>query len=188
MGRDIAHAKLKNGWTEGEKVLPQYIRSSIYYAGPAKTPEGTPPGRLGRLPQDEWTLMLIGSVAEALGMIMLAKGNRSQQVTDACKHGGFCGQYRQPRQLVLARGGIQRTGAWNILSGMEGYLESEVEDFRPLFWWMIKVTISSSRFSHRSARAALVCRRPAGAVKHDSAICRRTAQAPYPVYANRCYR
>lgn len=65
VGRDIAHAKLKERMDRGEG-LPQYIKDHpIYYAGPAKTPEGYASGRLGRLLQDEWTLMLISSSRRA---------------------------------------------------------------------------------------------------------------------------
>ncbi len=64
VGRDT-HAKLKERMDRGEG-LPQYIKDHpIYYAGPAKRRKGTPPGRLGRLPQDEWTLMLISSSRRA---------------------------------------------------------------------------------------------------------------------------
>lgn len=65
VGRDIAHAKLKERMDRGEG-LPQYIKDHpIYYAGRQKRRKGMPPGRLGRLPQDEWTLMLISSSRRA---------------------------------------------------------------------------------------------------------------------------
>ena len=90
MGRDIAHAKLKERLDRGEG-LPDYIKNHIiYYAGPAKTPAGYPSGSFG--PTTAARMDPYVPVFQALGgsMVMLAKGNRSRQVTDSCrKHGGF---------------------------------------------------------------------------------------------------
>ena len=90
VGRDIAHAKLKERMDTGEG-LPQYIKDHpIYYAGPAKTPEGYPSGSLGPTTAGRMDSYVDQLQAQGGSMIMLAKGNRSQQVTDACnKHGGF---------------------------------------------------------------------------------------------------
>ena len=90
VGRDIAHAKLNERLDKGEG-LPQYIKDHpIYYAGPAKTPEGMPSGSFGPTTAGRMD-SYVARFQEAGGsMIMLAKGNRSQQVTDACqKFGGF---------------------------------------------------------------------------------------------------
>jgi fumarate hydratase class I len=90
VARDIAHARLKERLDAGHP-LPDYFKDHIiYYAGPAKTPTGHPSGSFG--PTTAGRMDPYVSVFQALGgsMIMLAKGNRSKQVTDACKtHGGF---------------------------------------------------------------------------------------------------
>ncbi|MGJ8863684.1 fumarate hydratase C-terminal domain-containing protein, partial [Salmonella enterica subsp. enterica serovar Kentucky] len=90
VGRDIAHAKLKERMENGEG-LPQYIKDHpIYYAGPAKTQEGYASGSLGPTTAGSMDSYVDQLQAQGVSMIMLAKGNRSQQVTDACKkHGGF---------------------------------------------------------------------------------------------------
>ena len=90
VARDIAHAKLKEGLDRGED-LPDYIKNHIvYYAGPAKTPPGYPSGAFG--PTTAGRMDPYVPIFQALGgsMVMLAKGNRSRQVLEACKeHGGF---------------------------------------------------------------------------------------------------
>ncbi len=90
VARDIAHAKLKERVDRGEG-LPQYLKDHpVYYAGPAKTPEGMPSGSFG--PTTAGRMDSYVDLFQSLGgsMITLAKGNRSQQVTDACKkYGGF---------------------------------------------------------------------------------------------------
>jgi len=90
VARDIAHARLKERLDAGHP-LPDYFKDHIiYYAGPAKTPTGYPSGSFG--PTTAGRMDSYVPVFQALGgsMIMLAKGNRSKQVTDACKtHGGF---------------------------------------------------------------------------------------------------
>jgi len=90
VGRDIAHAKLKERLDAGEE-LPQYIKDHpIYYAGPAKTPEGFACGSMGPTTAGRMDSYVDLFQSQGGSMIMLAKGNRSQQVTDACqKHGGF---------------------------------------------------------------------------------------------------
>jgi fumarate hydratase class I len=90
VGRDIAHAKLKERLDRGEG-LPDYIKNHIiYYAGPAKTPEGYPSGSFG--PTTAARMDPYVPVFQDLGgsLVMLAKGNRSRQVTESCKkNGGF---------------------------------------------------------------------------------------------------
>ncbi len=90
VARDIAHAKLKERLDAGEG-LPQYFKDlGVYYAGPAKTPEGYASGSFGPTTAGRMDSYVDQFQAAGGSMFMLAKGNRSQQVTDACKkHGGF---------------------------------------------------------------------------------------------------
>jgi len=90
VGRDIAHAKLKERLDKGED-LPQYFKDHIvYYAGPAKTPEGHASGAFGPTTAARMDPYVALFQQHGGSMIMLAKGNRSQDVTDACKeYGGF---------------------------------------------------------------------------------------------------
>ncbi|MBL6942676.1 MAG: fumarate hydratase [Rhodospirillales bacterium] len=90
VARDIAHAKLKERLDKGEE-LPQYFKDHpVYYAGPAKTPEGYTSGSFGPTTAGRMDSYIEPFQAAGGSMVMLAKGNRSRQVTDACKaHGGF---------------------------------------------------------------------------------------------------
>jgi fumarate hydratase class I len=90
VGRDIAHAKLKERLDRGED-LPQYIKDHpIYYAGPAKTPQGMACGSMGPTTANRMDPYVDPFQAAGGSMVMIAKGNRTQVVTDACKkHGGF---------------------------------------------------------------------------------------------------
>jgi fumarate hydratase class I len=90
VGRDIAHAKLKERLDSGQG-LPQYLKDHIiYYAGPAKTPDGYASGSFGPTTAGRMDPYVPIFQAEGASMVMLAKGNRSQVVTDACKKfGGF---------------------------------------------------------------------------------------------------
>ncbi len=90
VARDIAHAKLKERIDAGEG-LPQYFKDHIvYYAGPAKTPEGYASGSFGPTTAGRMDAYVDLLQEHGGSMVMLAKGNRSKQVTDACKkHGGF---------------------------------------------------------------------------------------------------
>ncbi|EFG3613650.1 class I fumarate hydratase [Escherichia coli] len=131
VGRDIAHAKLKELIDAG-KELPQYIKDHpIYYAGPAKTPAGYPSGSLGPTTAGRMDSYVDLLQSHGGSMIMLAKGNRSQQVTDAChKHGGFyLGSIGGPA-AVLAQQSIKHLEcvAYPEL-GMEAIWKIEVEDF-----------------------------------------------------------
>lgn len=157
VGRDIAHAKLKELIDAG-KELPQYIKDHpIYYAGPAKTPAGYPSGSLGPTTAGRMDSYVDLLQSHGGSMIMLAKGNRSQQVTDAChKHGGFyLGSIGGPA-AVLAQQSIKHLEcvAYPEL-GMEAIWKIEVEDFPAFIWSMTKVTTSSSKSSTNSARTAL---------------------------------
>ncbi|MBC2705711.1 fumarate hydratase [Desulfobacula sp.] len=90
VGRDIAHAKFMERFEAGEG-LPDYLKNHIiYYAGPAKTPDGEASGSFGPTTAGRMDPYVPIFQKEGASMIMLAKGNRSQQVTDACKeYGGF---------------------------------------------------------------------------------------------------
>ena len=90
VARDLAHAKIKERLDAGEP-MPGYLRDHpVYYAGPAKTPEGMPSGSFGPTTAGRMD-SYVDQFQDAGGsLVMLAKGNRSQQVTDACRrHGGF---------------------------------------------------------------------------------------------------
>lgn len=131
VARDIAHAKLKERLDNGEG-LPQYIKDHpVYYAGPAKTPEGYASGSLGPTTAGRMD-SYVDQLQEAGGsLIMLAKGNRSQQVTDAChKHGGFyLGSIGGPA-AVLAQQSIKSLECVEYPElGMEAIWKIEVENF-----------------------------------------------------------
>jgi len=131
VARDIAHAKLKEILeTEGE--LPDYFKKyPVYYAGPAKTPEGMPSGSFGPTTAGRMDGYVDLFQSHGGSMVMLAKGNRSQAVTDACKkHGGFyLGSAGGPAAL-LAKEHIrsQEVVAFPEL-GMEAVWKITVENF-----------------------------------------------------------
>ena len=131
VARDMAHAKLKELLDNGEE-LPQYVKDHpIYYAGPAKTPEGYPSGSLGPTTAGRMDSYVDLLQSHGASMVMLAKGNRSQQVTDACNtHGGFyLGSIGGPA-AVLAQNSIKNLEcvAYPEL-GMEAIWKIEVENF-----------------------------------------------------------
>ena len=131
VARDIAHAKLKERVDRGEG-LPQYFKDHpIYYAGPAKTPEGMPSGSFG--PTTAGRMDSYVDLFQSLGgsMITLAKGNRSQQVTDACKkYGGFyLGSIGGPA-AILAKENIKKVEVLEYPElGMEAIWKIDVVDF-----------------------------------------------------------
>ncbi|MEI6562203.1 MAG: fumarate hydratase [Verrucomicrobiota bacterium] len=131
VGRDIAHAKLKERVDAGQG-LPDYLKAHpIYYAGPAKTPSGMPSGSFG--PTTAGRMDSYVDLFQSLGgsMVMIAKGNRSQQVTDACKkHGGFyLGSIGGPAAL-LAQENIKKVEVLEYPElGMEAIWKIEVVDF-----------------------------------------------------------
>jgi fumarate hydratase class I len=90
VARDIAHARLKERLDRGED-LPQYFKDHpVFYAGPAKTPEGMACGSMGPTTANRMDPYVDLFQEHGGSMIMIAKGNRTQVVTDACKkHGGF---------------------------------------------------------------------------------------------------
>lgn len=131
VGRDIAHAKLKERIESGEG-LPQYIKDHpIYYAGPAKTPKGMPSGSFGPTTAGRMDPYVDLFQSHGGSMVMIAKGNRSQQVTDACKnHGGFyLGSIGGPAAL-LAEENIKKVELLEYPElGMEAIYRIEVENF-----------------------------------------------------------
>jgi fumarate hydratase class I len=131
VGRDIAHAKIKERLDAGEE-MPQYLKDHpIYYAGPAKTPEGMPSGSFGPTTAGRMDSYVDLFQSRGGSMIMIAKGNRSQQVTDACKrHGGFyLGSIGGPA-AVLAKENIKKVELLEYPElGMEAIYRIQVEDF-----------------------------------------------------------
>lgn len=131
VARDIAHAKLKERIDAGEG-LPQYFKDQcVYYAGPAKTPEGYVSGSFGPTTAGRMDSYVEEFQANGGSMIMLAKGNRSRQVTNACKqHGGFyLGSIGGPAAR-LAQDCIRKVEVREYEElGMEAIWQIEVEDF-----------------------------------------------------------
>ncbi|SFM93512.1 fumarase, class I, homodimeric [Izhakiella capsodis] len=131
VARDIAHAKLQERIDNG-KGLPQYIKDHpVYYAGPAKTPSGYASGSLGPTTAGRMDAYVDSLQSHGGSMIMLAKGNRSKQVTDAChKHGGFyLGSIGGPA-AVLAQQSIKQLECVEYAElGMEAIWKIEVENF-----------------------------------------------------------
>ncbi|MGA1568061.1 MAG: fumarate hydratase [Ilumatobacteraceae bacterium] len=131
VARDIAHAKIAERLDAGEE-MPQYMKDHcVYYAGPAKTPKGMASGSFGPTTAGRMDSYVERFQAAGGSMIMLAKGNRSQQVTDSCRdHGGF--------YLGSIGGPAARLAQDNITSvevleypelGMEAVWRIEVKDF-----------------------------------------------------------
>ena len=131
VGRDIAHAKIKERLDAGEP-MPQYLKDHpIYYAGPAKKPEGMPSGSFGPTTAGRMDPYVDQFQAAGGSLIMIAKGNRSQQVTDACrKHGGFyLGSIGGPA-AILAQNSIKKVELLEYPElGMEAIWKIEVENF-----------------------------------------------------------
>ncbi|MDR2840457.1 MAG: fumarate hydratase [Paludibacter sp.] len=131
VGRDIAHAKLKELLDAG-KPLPQYVKDHpIYYAGPAKTPKGMPSGSFGPTTAGRMDSYVDLFQQNGGSLLMIAKGNRSQQVTDACqKYGGFyLGSIGGPA-AILAQNSIKKVECLEYPElGMEAIWKIEVEDF-----------------------------------------------------------
>jgi fumarate hydratase class I len=131
VARDIAHAKLKERLDRGEG-LPQYVKDHpIYYAGPAKTPDGLPSGSFGPTTAGRMDSYVDLFQSHGGALITLAKGNRSQQVTDACKkYGGFyLGSIGGPA-AILAKENIKKVDVLEYPElGMEAVWKIEVVDF-----------------------------------------------------------
>ena len=131
VGRDIAHAKFKEILDSG-KPLPEYLKNHpIYYAGPAKTPAGKASGSFGPTTAGRMDSYVDLLQSNGGSMVMIAKGNRSQQVTDACaKHGGFyLGSIGGPA-AILAEENIKKVECIDFPElGMEAVWKIEVVDF-----------------------------------------------------------
>jgi fumarate hydratase class I len=131
VARDIAHAKIRERLEAGSP-MPQYLKDHIvYYAGPAKTPEGYASGAFGPTTAGRMDAYVDLFQAHGGSMVMLAKGNRSQAVTDACqKHGGFyLGSIGGPAAR-LAQDCIKKVEVLEYPElGMEAVWRIEVEDF-----------------------------------------------------------
>lgn len=131
VARDIAHAKIKELLDSG-KPMPEYFKNHpIYYAGPAKTPEGMPSGSFGPTTAGRMDPYVEEFQSHGGSMIMLAKGNRSQQVTDACaKYGGFyLGSIGGPA-AILAKENIKSVEVVDFPElGMEAVRKIEVVNF-----------------------------------------------------------
>jgi fumarate hydratase class I len=131
VARDIAHAKLKERIERGEG-LPQYVKDHpIYYAGPAKTPEGMPSGSFGPTTAGRMDSYVDLLMQHGGSFITLAKGNRSDQVRKACAtHGGFyLGSIGGPA-AILAQDAIKKVEVLEYPElGMEAIWRIEVEDF-----------------------------------------------------------
>lgn len=131
VARDLAHRKLRELLESGEG-LPQYFKDHIiYYAGPAKTPEGYASGSFGPTTAGRMDGYVDQFMAEGGSMVMLAKGNRSKAVVDAChKHGGFyLGSIGGPA-AILAQNNIKKVDVQAFEEfGMEAIWRIEVEDF-----------------------------------------------------------
>lgn len=131
VARDIAHAQIKQMLDEG-KPMPDYFKNHpVYYAGPAKTPTGMPSGSFGPTTAGRMDPYVDEFQSHGGSMIMLAKGNRSQQVTDACKkHGGFyLGSIGGPA-AILAKNSIKSVEVVDFEDlGMEAVRKIKVENF-----------------------------------------------------------
>ncbi len=131
VARDIAHAKLKERIESG-KGLPQYVKDHpIYYAGPAKTPDGMASGSFGPTTAGRMDAYVDLLMEHGGSFVTLAKGNRSKQVKDACaKHGGFyLGSIGGPA-AILAQDSIRSVEVLEYPElGMEAIWKIEVEDF-----------------------------------------------------------
>ena len=131
VARDIAHARIKQMIDEG-KPMPEYFKKHpVYYAGPAKTPDGMASGSFG--PTTAGRMDPYVDLFQSLGgsLVMVAKGNRTQQVTDACKkYGGFyLGSIGGPA-AILAKNSIKSVEVVDFPElGMEAVRKIYVEDF-----------------------------------------------------------
>jgi fumarate hydratase class I len=131
VGRDIAHAKFKEILDAGKPPPKYLLEHPIYYAGPAKTPKGKASGSFGPTTAGRMDSYVDLLQSKGASLIMIAKGNRSQQVTDACKkYGGFyLGSIGGPA-AVLAEENIKKVECIDFPElGMEAVWKIEVVDF-----------------------------------------------------------
>lgn len=131
VARDAAHAKIKELLDAGQPMPDYFKNHPVYYAGPAKKPEGLPSGSFGPTTAGRMDSYVDLFQANGGSMIMLAKGNRSQEVTDTCKkHGGFyLGSIGGPA-AILAKQNIKSVEVVDFPElGMEAIRKIEVENF-----------------------------------------------------------
>jgi fumarate hydratase class I len=131
VARDIAHAKIKERLDAGEGMPDYFKNHPVYYAGPAKQPDGMPSGSFGPTTAGRMDSYVDLFQSHGGSMVMIAKGNRSRQVTEACKkHGGFyLGSIGGPA-AVLAKENIKKVDLLEYPElGMEAIYKIEVEDF-----------------------------------------------------------
>jgi fumarate hydratase class I len=158
VARDLAHAKIKERLDAGEP-MPDYLRDhAVYYAGPAKTPEGYVSGAFGPTTAGRMDSYVEQFQAAGGSLVMLAKGNRSKQVTDACKkNGGFyLGSIGGPAAR-LAQDCIKKVEVLEYADlGMEAIWRIEVEDF-PAF---IVVDDKGNDFFAETSKPLTIGQRP----------------------------
>ena len=131
VARDIAHAKLKARLDAGEGMPDYFKNHPILYAGPAKTPEGYPCGSMGPTTANRMDPYVDEFQANGASLVMIAKGNRGQEVTDACKkHGGFYLGTSGGVAAVLSQSSIKSIECVEYPElGMEAIWKITVEDF-----------------------------------------------------------
>ena len=160
VARDLAHAKIRDLLDAGQPI-PQYFRDhAVYYAGPAKTPVGYASGSFGPTTAGRMDSYVDRFQSAGGSMVMLAKGNRSKAVTDACKsHGGFyLGSIGGPAAR-LAQDCIKKVEVLDYPElGMEAIFKIEVEDF-PAF---IVVDDKGNDFFAETSKPMAIGVRPAG--------------------------
>jgi fumarate hydratase class I len=131
VARDIAHAQMQTMLDEGQE-LPEYIRKyPVYYAGPAKTPAGMPSGSFGPTTAGRMDTYVESFQSHRGSMIMIGKGNRSSDVTKACKkHGGFYLGSIGGVAATLSQKSIKKVEVLDMEElGMEAVWKIEVEEF-----------------------------------------------------------
>ena len=131
VARDAAHAKIRERLNRGEPMPPYFVNHPVYYAGPAKTPEGMPSGSFGPTTAGRMDSFVDQFQAAGGSMVMLAKGNRSAEVRKACgRHGGFyLGSIGGPAAR-LAQDCIRKVEVLEYPElGMEAVWRIEVENF-----------------------------------------------------------
>lgn len=131
VARDIAHAKLKERLDAGQGLPDYFKQHPVYYAGPAKTPNGMASGSFGPTTAGRMDSYVDLFQEQSGSMVMIAKGNRSQKVTDSCrKHGGFyLGSIGGPA-AILAQDNIKKVEVLEYPElGMEAVWKIEAEDF-----------------------------------------------------------
>jgi fumarate hydratase, class I len=131
VARDIAHAKLKERMESGAGLPDYFVKYPVYYAGPAKTPEGMPSGSFGPTTASRMDPYVPVFQKEGASMVMIAKGNRSKVVSESCKeYGGFYLGSIGGQAAVLAKDNIKKVECLDYPElGMEAVWKIEVENF-----------------------------------------------------------